>query len=111
MLAIQLIKPTAAAAAEAERNELGNAQNDEMTYALDAAFMRAADNDAVGAVVLCGNGKHFNSGHDLSTPRSLDPPKHMVRSGLFGFGRGHVMTHRIALVVACQHPDRPVERR
>lgn len=54
------------------RPRYGNAQNDEMTYALDAAFMRAADDDAIGAIVLCGQGKHFNSGHDLGTPGGHD---------------------------------------
>jgi enoyl-CoA hydratase len=54
------------------RPRYGNAQNDEMTYALDAAFMRAVDDDAVGAIILRGEGKHFNSGHDLGTPGGHD---------------------------------------
>lgn len=53
------------------RPRLGNAQNYDMLYALDAAFMRAIDDDAVGAVVLCGAGKHFSSGHDLSAPKQM----------------------------------------
>lgn len=45
-----------------------NAQNGQMTYALDAAFRRAVDDDAVRAVVLRGEGKHFSAGHDIGTP-------------------------------------------
>jgi enoyl-CoA hydratase len=45
-----------------------NAQNSQMTYALDAAFRRAVDDDAVRAIVLRGEGKHFSAGHDIGTP-------------------------------------------
>jgi len=54
------------------RPRFGNAQNHHMLYALDAAFMRAVDDDAVGAIVLRGEGKHFSSGHDLGTPGGYD---------------------------------------
>jgi enoyl-CoA hydratase len=50
------------------RPRYGNSQHDHMTYALDAAFTRALDDDDVGAIVLTGNGKHFSSGHDMGTP-------------------------------------------
>ena len=50
------------------RPRYGNAQNQHMLYALDSAFMRAVDDDEVGAIVLGGEGKHFSSGHDLGTP-------------------------------------------
>jgi enoyl-CoA hydratase len=50
------------------RPRCGNAQNAAMTYALDAAFARAIQDDAVGAIVLRGAGKHFSSGHDIGTP-------------------------------------------
>jgi enoyl-CoA hydratase len=50
------------------RPRYGNAQNQHMLYALDAAFIRAVDDDEVGAIVLRGEGKHFSSGHDLGTP-------------------------------------------
>ncbi|MDN0084489.1 enoyl-CoA hydratase [Crenobacter sp. SG2305] len=50
-----------------------NAQNSKMTYALDAAFRRAADDDAVKVIVLAGSGKHFSAGHDIGTPgRDID---------------------------------------
>ena len=50
------------------RPRYGNAQNSQMTYALDAAFRRAVDDDAVRVIVLRGAGKHFNAGHDIGTP-------------------------------------------
>ena len=50
------------------RPEFHNAQNSKMTYALDAAFRRACDDDAVKVIVLRGEGKHFSAGHDIGTP-------------------------------------------
>jgi len=55
------------------RPDYRNAQNSAMTYALDAAFTRATDDDAVKVIVLAGNGKHFCAGHDIGTPgRDVD---------------------------------------
>src|SRR5262245_1202596 len=45
-----------------------NAQNSVMTYALDAAFERAVNDDQVRVVVLAGAGDHFCAGHDIGTP-------------------------------------------
>ncbi|MFE7244067.1 enoyl-CoA hydratase [Streptomyces sp. NPDC057580] len=50
------------------RPRYSNAQNSKMTYALDAAFVRAVNDDAVKVIVLAGNGKHFCGGHDIGTP-------------------------------------------
>lgn len=50
------------------RVQFNNAQNSQMTYALDDAFRRAVDDPAVKAIVLAGNGKHFSAGHDIGTP-------------------------------------------
>src|SRR5690606_14140788 len=50
------------------RPDYRNAQNSGMTYALDAAFTRAVEDDEVGVIVLAGNGKHFSAGHDIGTP-------------------------------------------
>ncbi|WP_174291096.1 enoyl-CoA hydratase [Sphingomonas bacterium] len=50
------------------RPGFNNAQNSQMTYALDAAFRRAVDDDAVRVIVLRGEGKHFSAGHDIGTP-------------------------------------------
>jgi enoyl-CoA hydratase len=55
------------------RPEYANAQNSAMTYALDAAFARAVNDDQVGVLVLGGAGKHFCGGHDIGTPgRDVD---------------------------------------
>jgi enoyl-CoA hydratase len=50
------------------RPEYRNAQNSKMTYALDAAFYRAVDDDSVKVIVLEGEGKHFSAGHDIGSP-------------------------------------------
>jgi enoyl-CoA hydratase len=50
-----------------------NAQNSAMTYALDDAFYRAVEDDAVKVIVLGGAGDHFSAGHDIGTPeRDVD---------------------------------------
>ena len=55
------------------RPEYANAQNSAMTYALDAAFGRAVDDNQVTVIVLAGAGRHFCGGHDIGTPgRDLD---------------------------------------
>lgn len=51
-----------------DRPGFNNAQNGQMTYALDDAFNRAVQDDAVRCIVLAGNGKHFSAGHDIGTP-------------------------------------------
>ena len=57
------------------RASFNNAQNSQMTYALDAAFRRAVDDDAVKVIVLRGEGKHFSAGHDIGTPgRDINKP-------------------------------------
>jgi enoyl-CoA hydratase len=50
------------------RPQFNNAQNGQMTYALDDAFQRATNDDAVRCIVLAGTGKHFSAGHDIGTP-------------------------------------------
>jgi enoyl-CoA hydratase len=55
------------------RPEYRNAQNSAMTYALDAAFTRAVEDDEVKVIVLAGAGEHFSAGHDIGTPeRDVD---------------------------------------
>jgi enoyl-CoA hydratase len=50
-----------------------NAQNSAVTYALDAAFQRAVNDDEVVVIVLAGEGDHFCAGHDIGTPgRDID---------------------------------------
>lgn len=55
------------------RPRYNNAQNSQMTYALDAAFKRAVDDDDIKVIILKGAGKHFSAGHDIGTPgRDVD---------------------------------------
>ena len=56
------------AAITLNRPQYANAQNSAMTYALDAAFARAVNDDGVAVVVLAGAGRHFCAGHDIGTP-------------------------------------------
>jgi enoyl-CoA hydratase len=52
------------------RPRYSNAQNSAMTYALDEAFRRAVNDDAVKVIILAGSGKHFSGGHDISSPEA-----------------------------------------
>lgn len=72
------------------RPRYGNAQNSQMTYALDDAFRRAAADEAVKVIVLAGEGRNFSAGHDIGTPgrdvaRSFDRvslwPDHVGKPG------------------------------
>lgn len=55
------------------RPEYNNAQNSQMTYALDKALQLATNDDDVKVIILAGNGKHFSAGHDIGTPgRDVD---------------------------------------
>ncbi len=45
-----------------------NAQNADMTFQLDNAFLRAVNDDSLGAIILAGAGDHFSAGHDIGTP-------------------------------------------
>jgi enoyl-CoA hydratase len=51
------------------RPQFRNAQNARMTYDLDQAFSRAAQDDAVKVIVFGGAGEHFSAGHDIGTPQ------------------------------------------
>jgi enoyl-CoA hydratase len=72
------------------RPDFNNAQNGQMTYALDDAFIRATNDDDVRCIVLAGTGKHFSAGHDIGTPgrdllkqfdNRLMVPPHVTRPG------------------------------
>lgn len=45
-----------------------NAQNGQMTYALDDALRQAVDDPEVKVIILSGEGPHFSAGHDIGTP-------------------------------------------
>ncbi|WP_072686936.1 enoyl-CoA hydratase [Rhodococcus marinonascens] len=72
------------------RPDYRNAQNSVMTYALDAAFERAVEDDGVKVIVLAGNGKHFSAGHDIGTP-----------------GRDHHVHYDNKAVMWWDHVDKP----
>lgn len=46
------------------RPSAANAQDGALTYALDEAFTRFAQDDDAAVAILRGEGKHFSSGHD-----------------------------------------------
>lgn len=50
------------------RPDFHNVQNSQMTYALDDAFMKAVDDDAVKCIILKSDAKHFSAGHDIGSP-------------------------------------------
>lgn len=55
------------------RPEYRNTQNSALTYALDDAFYKAAEDDSVAVIGLAGAGEHFCAGHDIGTPgRDVD---------------------------------------
>jgi enoyl-CoA hydratase len=59
-----------------------NAQNSALTYELDRAFYRAAQDDGVRVIVLGGEGDHFSAGHDIGSPgRDID--KSFTRLGMW----------------------------
>ena len=72
------------------RPDYRNAQNSVVTYALDAAFERAVQDDEVKVIVLAGNGKHFCAGHDIGTP-----------------GRDHHVRYDNKAVMWWDHVDKP----
>jgi enoyl-CoA hydratase len=72
-----------------DRPQFNNAQNSQMTYALDAAFQRAVNDDSIKVIVLAGAGKHFSAGHDIGTP-----------------GRDHLVSFDRKLLLA-DHTNRP----
>jgi len=72
------------------RPDYRNAQNSVVTYALDAAFERAVQDDVVKVIVLAGNGKHFCAGHDIGTP-----------------GRDHHVRYDNKAVMWWDHVDKP----
>ena len=48
------------------RPDYRNAQNSVMTYALDAAFEKAVEDDEGKGIVLAGNGTAWNLGQDMT---------------------------------------------
>ncbi len=53
------------------RPESRNAQDTTLLYALNAAFDKAARDDAIKVIILAAAGPHFSSGHDLRETGSV----------------------------------------
>lgn len=71
-----------------------NAQNNLMTYELNACYDDAARRNDVKVIVLRAEGPHFSSGHDLrdrSDPGDFD--KVFPQSGFTGEGQEQMMAH------------------
>jgi len=56
------------------RPEARNAQNNRLTYDLNACFDKAAQDEEVKVVLLGGEGPHFSSGHDLKGFGKVEDP-------------------------------------
>ncbi|MDP2378426.1 enoyl-CoA hydratase-related protein, partial [Reyranella sp.] len=70
------------------RPETRNAQDTAFLYALNDAFDRAAQDDAVKVIVLSANGPHFSSGHDLREVNGHgNMKKHETVGTWGGFGK------------------------
>jgi enoyl-CoA hydratase len=65
------------------RPKYRNAQNSVMTYAIDDAYYRAAEDDKVKVVVLNAAGKHFSAGHDIGTPGRDHDVAYERRAGMW----------------------------
>jgi enoyl-CoA hydratase/carnithine racemase len=80
--------PSGVARIVLNRADTRNAQDTAFLYALNDAFDRAAQDDAVKVIVLSANGPHFSSGHDL---REVDGHgnmrKHETVGTWSGFGK------------------------
>jgi enoyl-CoA hydratase len=76
------------------RDSKRNAQNNQMTYELNACYDAAARDSKVKVIVLRAEGKHFSAGHDLRDKSNhLDFPQVFPQSGFTGEGQEGMMAH------------------
>jgi len=76
------------------RDSKRNAQNNQMTYELNACYDAAARDSNVKVIVLRAEGKHFSAGHDLrDRSNHLDFPQVFPQSGFTGEGQEGMMAH------------------
>ena len=81
------------------RPGFNNAQNGQMTYALDDAFVRAVNDDDVRSIVLGGDGKHFSAGHDIVATDDAflqNPVNRMGVPGVEYFAHAYELPPRVA---------------
>lgn len=72
-----------------DRPAQANSQDTHLLYQLNAAFDRAAQDEAVRVIVLAANGKHFSAGHDLLEGRehyAANMREHRTVFPVCGFG-------------------------
>jgi enoyl-CoA hydratase len=74
------------------RPEKRNAQDYRMLHEIDRAFALAGRDDGVRVVIICGEGDHFSSGHDLAQdPASIPTTCSSLVAGFEGPGvLGHM---------------------
>ena len=60
------------------RPEAANAQDKQLTYDLDDAFIAFSQDEDAQVGVLQANGKHFSSGHDTTGKTTLDVDRHPI---------------------------------
>src|SRR5262245_26999480 len=65
------VDPRGVASIVLNRPEVGNAYNGDLIEALVAALARLADQPALRALLLSGNGRHFQAGADLNWVRAI----------------------------------------
>lgn len=86
------------------RPEAHNAQDKALLYELDAAYMRAMDDDEVHVVVVSADGPTFSSGHDLRERFDITPGDRL--GPWCGFSKpgaeGWLATEREVFVGLCQ---------
>lgn len=76
------------------RDSKRNAQNNQMTYELNACYDAAARDSNVKVIVLRAEGKHFSAGHDLrDRSNHLEFPQVFPQSGFTGEGQEGMMAH------------------
>ena len=76
------------------RVDARNAQNNQMTYELNACYDDAARRNDVKVIVLRAEGPHFSAGHDLRDRTTPDEfPRVFPQSGFTGEGQEAMMAH------------------
>ena len=77
-----------------DRADKRNAQNNLMTYELNACYDDAARRNDVKVIVLRAEGPHFSAGHDLRDRTTPDEfPRVFPQSGFTGEGQEAMMAH------------------
>jgi enoyl-CoA hydratase len=68
------------------RPEMGNLQDVQLLYQLDAAYRRAAADDAISVFVVAAEGEDFSMGHDVESLFSTEGMEQVTLEGGLGLG-------------------------